>query len=85
MTDVGKAVQWRSCPEGHLHLGQECPCEHANPRYRTSIRQGPSESSPASGPETDRGAGRRLLRPRGGAGVSVSGTETRSSVTSGIS
>ncbi len=29
MTDVGKAVQWRSCPEGHLHLGQECPCEYA--------------------------------------------------------
>ncbi len=73
MTDVGKAVQFRSCPEGHLYLGQECPCEHANPRYRASIRPAPSEGSPRSRPETDRGAGRRLtratLRPGGAAGV----------------
>ena len=42
MTEVGKAVQWRSCPEGHLHLGQECPCEHLE-RYRASFRQAPSD------------------------------------------
>jgi hypothetical protein len=75
MTDVGKAVQWRSCPEGHLHLGQECPCEHLD-RYRASFRQAPSEGSPGSGPKADRvaGAGRRPTRaPRPSRSYSLRG------------
>jgi hypothetical protein len=77
MTDVGKAVQWRSCPKGHLHLGEECPCEHAD-RYRANFRQAPPEGSPGSEPQTDRvaPAGRRLNRatprPGGEAGVRLS-------------
>jgi hypothetical protein len=72
MTDVGKAMQWRSCPKGHLYLGRECPCQHPA-RYRATIQQAPIEGSPGSGPESDRLAGRRLtratLRPGGAAGV----------------
>lgn len=66
MTDGGKAVQWRSCPKGHLYLGRECPCQHPAP-YRASIPQAPFEGSPGSGPETDRvaGAGRRPTRAPG--------------------
>jgi hypothetical protein len=63
MTEVGKAVQWRSCPKGHLYLGWECPCQHPA-RYRASIPQAPLEGSPGSGPKADRaaGAGRRPNR-----------------------
>ena len=47
MTDVRKAVQWRSCPKGHLYLGRECPCQHPA-RYRASIQEAPSEGSPVT-------------------------------------
>jgi hypothetical protein len=53
MTDVGKAVPWKSCPDGHLYLGQECPCEHVD-AYRASLREARSEGSPDWAPGTDR-------------------------------
>ena len=40
-----RAVQWKSCSRGHVYLGEECPCEHTNRRYRPRIRQSPSEGS----------------------------------------
>ena len=47
MADARKTVQLKSCPTGHLYLGQECPCEHAD-RDRARFRQALSEDSPGS-------------------------------------
>jgi hypothetical protein len=62
MADVWKAVPWRSCPNGHVYLGRECPCEHAD-HYRASSRQ---VASDGSGLETDRvpGSGASALAGR---------------------
>lgn len=49
MDGVSKPVKWKSCSEGHLYLGEKCPCEEAGRRYRSESRrpQGERSSSPA--------------------------------------
>jgi hypothetical protein len=53
MANVGKAVPWRSCREGHVYLGQECPCEHVD-AYKASLREARSGGSRDWAPGTAR-------------------------------